>query len=237
MKIGIIGAMEFEVGQLIDQLDDVSVETHLGRDFYSGTMYGVPVAIVMCGMGKVNAALCAHTMIAVMGATHVINTGCAGSLDASLDIGDIIVGSDAVQHDMHVEPLGFLHGQVPGIDTHFIEADRALRDAALEAVAAVAPDVRAVEGRIASGDQFIALAEDKDRIVEAFGARCCEMEGAAIAHACHLAGVPFVVVRAISDKADGSAEVDFVDFARTASARSAEIVEHMVRTADAWANV
>ena len=230
MKIGIIGAMEYEVERLKSELSDVCVETRLGREFYSGTLDGVPCVVVMCGMGKINAALCAHTMIVQMGATHVINTGAAGSLDAGLDIGDIVVATDVVHHDVHVEPLGYAPGQVPDVDVLFFETDGELRRAAVEAVAVVAPEVKAVEGRIASGDQFIASAEEKERIVSSFGAICCEMEGASIAQASYLAGVPFVIVRAISDKADGSAEVDFGVFVREAAARSAAIVEHMVRS-------
>ena len=230
MKIGIIGAMEYEVGQLIDALEDVSVERHLGRDFYAGTLDDVPVVVVMCGIGKVNAALCAHSLIAFYGVTHVINTGCSGSLDPTLDIGDIVVARDAVQHDMDAGTIGFPKGQVPDVDVLFFESDPVLRLIAVRAIHAVAPEVRAIEGRVASGDQFIADAADKIRIIEEFGALCCEMEGAAVAHACHLAGVPFVIVRAISDKADGSAEMDFADFARQASARSAAIVEYMVRS-------
>lgn len=228
MKIGIIGAMESEVSLLRDELADARSEICCGMEVYEGTLEGVSVAVVRCGIGKVNAALCAQMLILKHGVTHVINTGVAGSLDAAINIGDVVVSTTAVQHDVDVMGLGYQLGAIPGMDTSVFEAEEGLRHALLEAAAAVAPEIRTIEGCVASGDTFVSSKEAKERILAHFDACCCEMEGAAIAHACHLARVPFVIVRAISDKADDSAHMDYRAFEEEAAQRSARIVEYVL---------
>ena len=213
MKIGIIGAMDVEVEHLKAELADARVER-----------------VAKCGIGKVNAGICAQVLADHFGCTHLVNTGVAGSLDADrLDIGDLVVSTDCVEHDFTVAPLGYAPGLVPGRERPEYVADAVLRDAALAAAAAVAPEVHVLTGRVASGDQFISAEEDRRRIVDAFGALCCEMEGAAIAQAAEANGVPFVVVRAISDKpgTEGQA-MDYATFERASAERCAKIVEHMV---------
>ncbi|OUO35008.1 5'-methylthioadenosine/adenosylhomocysteine nucleosidase [Olsenella sp. An290] len=230
MKIGIIGAMDVEVELLKAELTDARAERVAGTDFCSGRLGEKDVVVVKCGIGKVNAGICAQVLADHFGCTHLINTGVAGSLDAArLDIGDLVVSTDCVQHDFSVGALGYAPGLVPGRERPEYVADPALRDAALEAAAAVAPEVRALTGRVASGDQFISAEEDRRRIVGTFGALCCEMEGAAIAQAAEANGVPFVVVRAISDKpgTDGQA-MDYATFERASAERCAKIVDHMV---------
>ncbi|MDO4539458.1 MAG: 5'-methylthioadenosine/adenosylhomocysteine nucleosidase [Coriobacteriales bacterium] len=230
LVIGIIGAMEEEVEHLKCELENEHVVCHAGMELYTGTLGGVRVAVAQCGIGKVNAALCAQALHMCCGATCIVNTGVAGSLDARINIGDIVVSTDAVEHDFDVSALGYEPGVIPDMDVSVFVADERMRAAALEAVAAMASDVQVFEGRVASGDQFIASEEQKERIVSTFGALCCEMEGASIAHACHAMGVPFVVIRAISDKADGSAHMDYPMFEVKAADHCARIVEHMVRT-------
>lgn len=230
MRIGIIGAMDVEVELLRERLIDQEVTSFLGADFYSGRMGERGVVVVKCGIGKVNAALCAQALVDRFRITHLINTGVAGSLDPGrLDIGDLVVSTDCVQHDFSVEPLGYEPGLVPGRDGVGFVADARLREAALEAAAAVAPEVRALPGRVASGDQFVASEAERRRIVGTFDAMCCEMEGAAIAQAAEANGVPFVVVRAISDKpgTEGQA-TDYATFERASAHRCAKIVAHMV---------
>ena len=228
MKVGIIGAMDLEVERLWSHMESKHVVEHLGMQFVEGTLDKVPAAVVMCGIGKVNAALCALALVEKFGVTHVINTGVGGSLDARINIGDIVVATDAVHHDMDVQALGYAPGQVPGMDVFSFPCDANMRTLAIEAVRETAPEVRAFEGRVASGDQFLASEGQKDRIVGDFGALCGEMEGAAIAHACYLAHIPCLVVRAISDKADGSAEMDYPTFKREAAARSARVIERLI---------
>lgn len=227
-KIGVIGAMEVEVQLLRQALDGCTTATHAGMEFSEGTLGGQVVVVARCGVGKVNAALCTQVMVDLYGVTHVVNTGIAGSLDARIDIGDLVVSTDAVHHDMDVSPLGYIPGQVPGLDVLAFPADESLRAAVVAAAAEAAPGVGVHEGRVVSGDQFIASDEVKARLAGEFGGLCCEMEGAPIAQACWLNGVPFVVVRAISDKADGSAEMAYPEFEERAAHRCAAIVERML---------
>lgn len=224
MRIGIVAAMQSEMALLREQLDIEDVQYAFGAEFNVGTLAGVPVVLVQCGIGKVQAAVCVAVLIERFGVTHVINTGSAGSLGARLDIGDIVIATDAVQHDMDVTGLGYAPGEIPAMGLVSFAADVEMRETMLRCVEEAAPEVRGYAGRIASGDQFVCSPEQKDRIVQNFGPLCTEMEGAAVAQTCFLAKVPFVVVRAISDKADGSATVDYRAFEAEASARGARVV-------------
>ncbi len=231
MRIGIIGAMDVEVELLRDQLTGREETEVAGMRLCSGRLGDRDVVVVKCGIGKVNAGICAQVLAGRFGCTHLINTGVAGSLDASLDIGDLVVATDCVQHDFSVGALGYDPGVIPGREGAAFFADDALREAALAAARAVAPEVRAVSGRVASGDQFVSAQAERERITSTFGALCCEMEGAAIAQAATLNGVPFVVVRAISDKpgTEGQ-EADYAAFERSSAHRCARIVAQMVRS-------
>ena len=226
--IGIIGAMDVEVTSLKEAADITETTEIAGMEFCRGTLEDKNVVIVKCGMGKVNAGICAHTLINAFGCTKVINTGVAGSLDNRLDIGDIVVSVDAVQHDYDVSPIGFEKGEIPYTGLYAFPADESLRAEAVEAVQECAPDIHVFEGRVCSGDQFITTSEQKDAITADFGGLCCEMEGAAIAQACYLNDTPFVVIRAISDKTDGSQSMEFSEFQAKAAANCAKIVEYMV---------
>ncbi len=230
MKIGIIGAMDVEIELLRERLLDQEVTSTLGMDFYEGRLGEKDVVVVKCGIGKVNAAVCAQALVGRFGVTHLINTGIAGSLDpGALDVGDLVVATDCVQHDFTVAPLGYAPGLIPGRDRVEFVADARMRSVALATAAEVAPDVRAVAGRVASGDQFIAAEGDRARIVSEFGALCCEMEGAAIAQVATLNGVPYVVVRAISDKPGTEGQtVTYAQFERDAAHHCAQIVAHLV---------
>ena len=226
--IGIIGAMDVEVTALKDAADITETTTVAGMEFCEGTLGKKNVVIVKCGMGKVNAGICANTLINDFGCGRIINTGVAGSLDARIHIGDIVVSTDAVQHDFDVEAIGFAKGEIPYTGLFAFPADEALREAAANAVKKAAPDIHVFEGRVCSGDQFISTKAQKERIISDFGGMCCEMEGAAIAQACYLNDTPFVVIRAISDKPDETEIVDYKTFEAQAAARCAEIVKYMV---------
>ena len=227
-RIGIIGAMKPEVAALKEAAAVTKTTEIAAMEFCEGTLGGKPVVIVQCGMGKVNAGICAHTLIREFGCTRIINTGVAGSLDSKIDIGDIVVSTDAVQHDFTVEAIGFAKGEIPYTGRSAFPADEALRAAAVRAVKEAAPEVQVFEGRVCSGDQFIATAEQKERIVGDFGGLCCEMEGAAIAQTCYLHNTPFVVIRAISDKPDGGGASDYNAFQEKAAEHCANIVRTMV---------
>lgn len=226
--IGIIGAMEDEVSSLKSEANITKTTTIAEMEYCEGTLGDNDVVIVQCGMGKVNAGICANTLINDFGCTKIINTGVAGSLDNQIDIGDIVVSVDAVQHDFDVEAIGYAKGEIPYTGLYAFPADEAMRSAAVEAVQETAPDIHVFEGRVCSGDQFISTTEQKETILANFGGMCCEMEGAAIAQACYLNQTPFVVIRAISDKPDGSETVEFDEFEADAAARCAAIVQYMV---------
>jgi adenosylhomocysteine nucleosidase len=152
-----------------------------GMTFFEGTLGATEIVLVQSGIGKVNAAACAQILVDCFEVTHILNTGIAGSLDDAIDIGDIVVSTDALQHDMDATPFGYEAGQVPGLSVMAFPADEAFRAMAVEAVRTAAPDVKVFEGRVVSGDQFISSQEKKDAVKAAFGGLCTEMEGAAIA--------------------------------------------------------
>ena len=226
--IGIIGAMDEEVASLKSAVENPQISMIAGMEFCKGKLDGTDVVIVQCGVGKVNAGVCAHTLINIFGCTKIINTGVAGSLDARIDIGDIVVSTDAVQHDFTAEAVGFAKGEIPYTGLYAFPADETMRESAVEAAHAAAPEVQVFEGRICSGDQFIASKEQKDRIITDFGGLCCEMEGGAIAQVCYLSNTPFVIIRAISDKADDSEEMNYELFKEKAAERCAAIVRYMI---------
>lgn len=209
MKLGIIGAMESEVKTLIAALGNPTFERVSSMDFACGQLGNSNVVVARAGVGKVNAAVCAQTLIVHFGVDAIVNTGVAGSLDSRLGIGSVVLGTDAVQHDMDVTVWGYAPGQVPSLDVWSFELDENLRAVARRAVAQVAPEATVLEGRVASGDLFVGTEEAKRRIAEGFGALCCEMEGAAIAQACYLNDTPCVIVRMISDNADSVAPETF----------------------------
>ena len=229
--IGIIGAMQEEVAHLISKIEGATYETHVGREYVSGTLQGVPVVVCRCGVGLVAAATCAAIMVETYGATAVINTGVAGSLDKEINIGDIVVSTDAVQHDMDCTSLGYNRGIIPDNEFSFFEADEGMRRSAVESARLAAPEKRVFEGRVASGDQFIADSARRQAIIKEHGAICGEMEGAAIGQVCAQNRVPFVIIRAISDKADDSGHLSYRSFVEIAARHSAAIVKHMVENA------
>ena len=223
-KLGIIGAMEIEVAILKSKLENPRVTRVGPMEFFEGTLAGCEVVIVMCGVGKVHAAMCTQVLCSSFGVNAIVNTGVAGSLDAQLDICDVLVSTDAIQHDMDVTHLGYAVGKVPGLDVQAFPADEKLRRLAFEVSEAIRPGHTKM-GRVATGDQFVSSQALKDRIIADTAAKCTEMEGAAIAQVAYVNRVPFVILRAISDKADGSAELDYPTFERKAAANCAAVTE------------
>ena len=220
--IGFIGAMEVEVAILKEKMEDVRIIKKASMDFYEGILAGKKVVVVRSGIGKVNAGICAQILADVFSVDAIINTGIAGSLNKNINIGDIVLSTDVVQHDMDATGFGYRKGQIPQMPVFFFNADDNLRRLAAEVCTEVHPDIQVFEGRIASGDQFVCDQDVKNRIVSEFSAYATEMEGAAIGQAAYLNEIPFLVVRAISDKADGSAQMDYSEFEKAA-------VDHSVR--------
>ncbi|MBP8969689.1 MAG: 5'-methylthioadenosine/adenosylhomocysteine nucleosidase [Lachnospiraceae bacterium] len=228
VKVGIIGAMELEVSALKGQIKGITVKKKAGMEFCEGKIGETSVVVVRCGIGKVNAALCVQILCDDFGVSHIINTGVAGSLNNDLNIGDILISKDAVHHDVDVTIFSYKIGEVPQLGVREFPADQGLIDAAEKAISENQPDLNYRVGRVASGDQFISSSETKDRIIKNFEADCAEMEGASIAHGAYLNGIPFVIIRAISDKADGSAEQDYPTFEKAAAAHCAKLVADML---------
>ena len=224
MELGIIGAMQVEGETLTDSMTDLTVVQKAGMTFFEGKLEQLPVVVVVCGVGKVNAALCVQVLCDCFGVTHLVNTGVAGSLCADLDIGDFVISSDAMYHDFDCSILNnsYLVGQVPGMSVHAFPAAEELITYAYDAAQQVNIG-HAYKGRVASGDQFVSSKEAKDKIIKDTGALCTEMEGAAIAHAAFRNNIPWVIIRAISDKADNSAEMDFPVFEAIAAKRCAYV--------------
>lgn len=228
-KIGIIGAMELEVETLKEKLKDTRITTKANMSFYEGTLDNANVVIVQCGIGKVNAALCVQILADLFQVTHIINTGVAGSLNANLDIGDILISRDALYHDMDVTIFGYQPGEVPQMGRLEFPADSTMMELAKASCDRVCSDIHSLYGRVISGDQFISDASVKNRLIQQFHGDCAEMEGASIAHGAYLNQIPFVIIRAISDKADGSAEMDYPLFEKEAAKHSARLVEEMIQ--------
>ena len=221
-KLGIIGAMRIEVETLLDKMENVTMTKHAWSEYYEGTLEGLDVVVVQCGVGKVNAAMCAQILCSCYGVTHLVNTGIAGSLCADLDIGDLVVSRDAMYHDFDCNAFGYPSGKVPGMDVIAFPADETMMGYAFAAAEAVNPGHTRI-GRVASGDQFVAEKALKEKIIATTQGLCTEMEGAAIAQTAYRNGIPFVILRAISDKADDSAEMDYPTFERIAAHRCAEV--------------
>ena len=222
MKLGIIGAMAVEIAALKENMTGMTTENRAGMEFCCGKLEGLEVVVVQCGVGKVNAAMCAEVLCDRYEVTHLVNTGIAGSLCAQLDIGDLVISQDAMYHDFDCVHFGYEMGKVPGMDTVAFPADEAMIRLAQAAAEQVNPGHSTV-GRVASGDLFVAQKAAKNSIIEKTAALCTEMEGAAIAHTAYRNGVPFVIIRAISDKADDSAEMDYPTFEAIAADRCARV--------------
>ena len=226
--IGIIGAMEVEVATLKETLKDVQITRKASMEFYAGVLEGKKVVVVRSGIGKVNAGMCTQILADVFGVEAVINTGIAGSLNNDVNIGDIVLSTDVLHHDMDATGFGYKKGQIPQMEEFSFPADEKLRKLASKVCKEVNPEISVFEGRICSGDQFISDKGVKDAIISEFGGFAVEMEGAAIGQAAYLNHIPFLVVRAISDKADGSANMDYAEFEMAAIEHSVKLTVKMI---------
>lgn len=228
--LGIIGAMENEVALLKDMMTDVKISRIATMEFYNGKINNKDVVVVQSGIGKVNAAMCAQILADRFDVTAIVNTGVAGSLRNEINIGDIVISTDTVEHDMNVMPLGYDRGIIPGLETSFFAADDDLislvEDCCKETVT-----VQVFKGRVVSGDMFVSDSNIKEKLIRQFDGYCAEMEGAAIAHSACLNGIPFVVIRSISDKADNSASMDYPEFEQMAIENSVKL---LVRLIEKW---
>lgn len=227
--IGIICAMQIEADGIIALCENAETKTEAGMKFTLGTLHGKEVAVVVCGVGKVNAAMCAAVMIEKYSPEIIINSGVAGALSPIVSIGDIVVATKSVEHDMNATALGDEQGEItfPDGNMTYFECDK--RAAALLAsVCGKIPETNVVQGVIASGDIFISERTQRLKINERFQALACEMEGAAIGHVCVRCGVPYGIIRAISDDMDENKGMDFVKFCELASKKTVAAVSGFV---------
>lgn len=223
-----MGAMQEEIELLLAKLEDRLTEQHAGVVYHRGIFQGKKVVLTRSGVGKVNAAVCTQILIDRYGVDAIIFTGVAGAVDPKLNIGDIVISTSSMQHDIDVTALGFARGIIPYQEISEYVSDAGLIELAKSAGRTVFPD-RCHTGKVLSGDQFIADRVIVKGLYEELGGACTEMEGAAVAQVCHMNDIPHVIIRSMSDKADGSAHVNFAEFTIEAANRSYAIVEEMIR--------
>lgn len=227
--LGIIGAMEEEVAGLKEKMVVEQTIQRASMEFLKGSLEGKPVVVVRCGIGKVNAAICTQILADEFHVDAIVNTGIAGSLKNEINIGDIVLSTDTMQHDMDATGFGYEYGIIPRMETSCFPSDEKLMVLAKECCERVNPDISVFTGRVVSGDQFISDKAKKDWISEHFQGFCTEMEGAAIAQAAYLNQVPFLIIRAISDKADNSAQMDYAEFERKAIIHSVRLMTEIAK--------
>lgn len=227
VDIGIIGALDEEVKNLVAALESHECERVGMIDFHTGILYGKRVAVARCGVGKVFAAVCCEAMILKYSPSLVVNTGVGGALGKGISTADVVVADKLCQHDMDTSPLGDPKGLISGINMIYFDADSRAVNILCDAAREIS--VNAFVGTVASGDRFISVTEDKERIAYEFSAICCEMEGAAIAQTAFVNSTPFAVVRAISDSADGTATMDYPTFLPIAARNSTALTLALVK--------
>ncbi|NLK28235.1 MAG: 5'-methylthioadenosine/adenosylhomocysteine nucleosidase [Clostridiales bacterium] len=227
-KIGIIGAMEEEVSILKKHMKDTKVSKIASTEFCEGILEGKQVVVVRSGIGKVNAAISTQILVDRYQVDAVINTGVAGSLRNEINIGDIVLSTDALQHDMDATGFGYEAGVIPRMECSIFQADEGLLLKAKKVCSELIPEVGVHTGRVVSGDQFISDSRKKKWLLQNFAGYCTEMEGAAIAQAAYLNKIPFLIIRAISDKADQSAEMAYSEFEELAIKNSVTLLTGLV---------
>jgi adenosylhomocysteine nucleosidase len=222
--------MDEEVAAILSEMQVASVKKIVNVDFHIGNLFGNKAVVVRCGIGKVNAAICAQTLINLYAVDLIINIGVAGAIHKDLEICDIIISSGFVYHDFDATAFGYPRGAVPGMGFTEFESDPELVEIVKKASLEVVKNAKVYTGRISSGDQFVASRDLKTFIWDNFRAMCAEMEGAAIAHACYLNKIPFVAIRSISDKADDFANETYKKHMETAIKNTSDIAKKVVET-------
>lgn len=226
--IGIIAAMNEEVEAIKELMTDISIKKIYELQFIKGIINGKELVLVKCGVGKVNAARCAQILIDNFDIDYVINVGTAGSLNDELEIGDLIIADKLVQHDFDITGFGYEKGYISEVGKYF-NCDKKLINKAKETIEKIGSDFNMIIGAIATGDVFCTDINMKKEIRKEFYAECIEMEGAAIAQVCTLDKIPFIVIRAISDKPNGNNEVDFETYLKMACERYAKFIDFFLK--------
>lgn len=220
--IGIIGAMASEVNSLKEKMNPIAIDKISSVEFCQGVINGCEVVVAQAGVGKVNAAVTAQTMILKYGVDCLINVGVAGGLEPSLKIGDAVVAQKVVEHDMDTTPVGDEPGFITGINKVYMDCDTEMTDLLVQCTEELG--IHTVRGVIASGDQFICRDDQRDKLINIFNAAAAEMEGAAIGHVCTMNNVKFCVLRAISDCANDDSKITFKEFELMAAEKSTAVI-------------
>ena len=227
MKIVIIGAMEQEITLIKAQIKDCETLTLAHLSLFTGTIDNNEICLVQCGIGKVASAAATALLIQSFAPDAVINTGSAGGFDPQLNIGDVVIASQLLHHDVDVTHFGYDLGQVPQMPVYY-ESDASLVLLAQKAIARL-PDIQVKTGLVCSGDSFVGSDEAANKIKANFPTMAAvEMEGAAIGQVCHLMKIPFVVIRSLSDIAGKTSTISFETYLETAAKNSARLVLDIV---------
>ncbi len=224
--IGIIGAMDIEVNGLIDKMSDRKDEVISGTRYTVGRIGGKDCVVAQCGIGKVNAAIAAQTMVLRFAPDAVINTGIGGSTSLKTHVGSVVIAENVVQHDMDTTVIGDRPGELflPQEKLVFLPCDKTLRDQLVKACEQIG-EQKVVIGTVATGDQFISGNEKRMALNDKFGAVACEMEGGSIGHVCYVNRVPFAILRSISDSmSEEDDAVEYAVFSKSAAEKSIRIV-------------
>lgn len=227
-KIGIIGAMAEEVEKLKSSFELKEIVKILGYEFFVLNYDDKEIIIVVSGIGKVNAAICSQIMIMNFDVECLVNSGIAGAIDEKLNIADIVISEDLVQHDFDCTGCGYEAGIIPRMGENSIFKGDAELIKKIEK-AAKDNDIDYTIGRVATGDEFISSRDKKIWIRETFHATCAEMEGAAIAHTCYINKIPFLAIRCISDTADERAEMVYAEFEKLAIEKSFTLTHTFIK--------
>ncbi|MGL4989832.1 MAG: 5'-methylthioadenosine/adenosylhomocysteine nucleosidase [Sarcina sp.] len=227
MTLGIIAAMSEELELLLKEMEVESTNTKANMTFYKGKLWNQNVVGVVCGIGKVNAAICTQILISEYKIDKAINVGVAGGIKKDIYPGDVVIGNNLVQYDMDTTVFGDRIGQIPRLDTFDFKCDKELIELAQKACQEN-ENIKSSTGRIITGDQFVASLEKVQWMEKEFDASACEMEGASIAHTCYLNNIPFVVIRSISDNANNGAHMDFAEFTAIGVKNSTSILKSML---------
>lgn len=226
MKIGIIGAMDEEIALLRQQMTNKRKTTIANTLFIEGELAQQDVVLLKSGIGKVNAAMATTIMHEQFSPDYVINTGSAGGFSPSLNVGDVIISSEVVQHDVDVTAFGYDYGQVPGLPTMF-QADKHLIELAETVIESL--NIHTETGIIATGDTFMHDPEKVAAVRKLFPTMlAAEMEAGAIAQVCHQYDKPFVVIRALSDIAGKESSQTFDEFLTVAAKNAATMIINMI---------
>lgn len=227
--IGIIGAMHEEIVELKNMISNLEEEKILDITFYKGTLEGKKIVLVEGGIGKVNSSVCTTLLIDRFKVDQLIFTGVAGGTNPNIEVGDIVISNELIQHDFDCTAFGMKHGEIPRMDTSIFKADKNLIEIAEKSALELFDPKNIYTGRIVSGDTFVAESEKINWLRETFNSECTEMEGAAVAHVCFLFKIPFVIIRSISDKANGNAKTDFQEFVKLAAKNSKNLIVEMMK--------